>query len=100
MPLLCQDFQFPDITGSLYAGWEDNTAPGLIFAGGSKDWFGALYPTIISNHLRSTYAASHVTDTTGKYLNTIGFQAKKSNSKYRLTTVQPPALQTLIIIKI
>ena len=100
MFLLCQEIESPDITGSLYAGWEDNTAPGLIFAGSSKDWFGALYPTRISNHLRSTYAASHVTDTTGKYFNTIGFQAKKSNSKYRLTTVQSPALQTLIIIKI
>ena len=93
-------FKFPNITGNLYTGWDDTTAPGLILAWGSTYHFGALFPTKSSNLPRSTYAQSHVTDTTGKYFNTIGFQAKKSESRYGATTIiQPASFQFLMIVK-
>ena len=91
---------WPDITGSLYAGWSDSSASGLIFGGGVKHCYGALFPTRISNDKRSTYINSGITDTTGKYFNTIGFQAKKSDSRYgSITAIQPSAFHILIIIK-
>ena len=90
----------PDITGNLYAGWMDASAAGLVLSDIPEHRFGALFPMKTSNSLRTTYAEGGYTDTSGAYFNTIGFQAKKSDSRYgRTTAIQPYSFQILMIVK-
>ena len=86
--LLCQDFQFPDITGNYAA----------------TDWFrdiskitssGALFNDT-SKGSRSQTGASGYTGS-----QTVGFQAAKSNATFgKSSIVQPKAFYTLMIVKV
>ena len=88
----------PNITGTQFLGWQDTSAGTLIFASssGTGAFTGPTYKAITNQK----YLGPSANNAASSHRNVLNFNASKSSSIYGAsTTVQPPALTMIYIIK-